>query len=149
MATVAQVLKATLQRILVQASESDLEADEYQDAIFALNIFMTDLEASGLNLGYTVVANLSDTVTIPTGALRGLIDNLAILIAPDYGGEVSAALVDSADNGMRTMEHLGIDIANAALPSTLPKGSGNQESGTWTDRYYPDQEADILAATNA
>ena len=40
MATVAQVAKASLQRILVQASESLLEPDEYQDYIFALNNFV-------------------------------------------------------------------------------------------------------------
>ena len=37
MATVAQVAKASLQRILVQASEAPLEADEYADFIFAMN----------------------------------------------------------------------------------------------------------------
>jgi hypothetical protein len=62
MATVAQVAKASLQRILVQASEAPLEADEYQDFIFAMNNYMMSLDAQGIHLGYTEVSNLSDTV---------------------------------------------------------------------------------------
>ena len=93
MATVAQVAKAALQRILVQASEAPLEADEYQDFIFAMNNYMAMLDAAGISLGYTVVNDLADEVTIPTGALRGLIANLAIEVSPDYGGIVSDGLV--------------------------------------------------------
>ena len=55
MATVAQVAKASLQRILVQASEADLEADEYQDYMFALNNWMLSLDAQGISLGFTEV----------------------------------------------------------------------------------------------
>jgi len=55
-----------------------MEADEYADYIFALNNYMTALEAEGVSLGYTVVANLSDAVTVPTGALRGIIANMAL-----------------------------------------------------------------------
>ena len=75
MATAAQVVKAALQRILVQGDEADLEASEYQDSIFAMNNYMLDLDASGITLGYTEVSNLGDEITIPTGALRGLIAN--------------------------------------------------------------------------
>ena len=69
MATVAQIAKASLQRILVQADESPLEASEYQDYIFALNNFMLSLDAQGIQLGFTEVSDLGDEVTVPTGAL--------------------------------------------------------------------------------
>ena len=64
MATVAQVAKASLQRILVQAAESPLEPAEYQDYIFALNNYMTQLDAQGVQLGYTEVSDLGDAVTV-------------------------------------------------------------------------------------
>ena len=99
MATVAQVAKAALQRILVQASESPLEPDEYQDFIFAMNNYMAQLDAQGISLGYTEVSDLGDTVTIPTGALRGLIAKMAIEGSPDYGGVVSEGLVSAAGQG--------------------------------------------------
>lgn len=147
MATAGQALKASLQKILVQASEAELEPDEYSDAIFAMNTYMLALDADGVKLGYTEVTDLSDIITIPTGALRGLIFNVAIEISPDYDGSITPALVTAAEDGLKVMEKLGVSMGQSAYPSTLPIGSGNEYDGTWTDRYYPDLEAEILAET--
>lgn len=146
MATVEQVAKAALQRILVQGSEAQFEADEYQDFIFAMNNFMAALDADGVQLGYTAVSNLSDTVTIPTGALRGLIANMAVEVAPDYGGVVSEALAVQAVNGLKTMRLLGQSVPSSRYPGTLPRGSGNYWEYQSTP-FYPDSEAEILAET--
>ena len=148
MATVAQIAKASLQRILVQASEADLEPDEYQDFIFALNNFMLALDADGISLGFTEVSSLGDEVTVPLGALRGIIANMAIEVAPDYGGEISQGLLVAASDGMRTMRKLGQRIAATQYPSTLPIGSGNE--GSYTGRvssFYSDMQKSILAET--
>lgn len=148
MATVAQVAKASLQRILVQASEAHLEADEYQDFIFALNNYMLSLDAQGIKLGYTVVSDLADPVTVPVGALRGLIANLAIEVAPDYGGVVSDALILQAREGLQAMRMLGQTMGATRMPPTLPIGSGNSDTTYgWSFNYYPDSEEAILAET--
>lgn len=147
MATVAAVAKASLQRILVQASEADLEPDEYQDFIFAMNNFMADLSADGVDLGYTEVSDLGDEVTVPTGALRGLIACMAIEVAPDYNGKISQGLIKAADEGMERMRKLGQTMVASAYPATLPRGTG---SAYWPDldHFYPDSEEDILAEYN-
>lgn len=149
MATAAQVLKAALQRILVQGSEAEFQPDEYQDAIFAMNNYMLDLDAKGVALGYTVVSDLGDDITIPTGALRGLIANIAIEVAPDYNGTISPGLVQAATDGLATMRLLGTSIPSMRFPSTLPVGSGNEggRSGLQNQHFYPDLEAEILAET--
>lgn len=149
MATVAQVAKAALQRILVQASEAPLEADEYQDFIFAMNNYMAMLDAAGISLGYTVVNDLADEVTIPTGALRGLIANLAIEVSPDYGGIVSDGLVKAAREGLQVMRMIGQHMGSTKYPSTLPIGSGNEGSSSYgyPGSFFPDSEAEILAET--
>jgi hypothetical protein len=147
MATVAQVAKASLQRILVQASEASLEADEYQDFIFALNNYMLELDSSGVSLGYTEVANLGDEVTVPLGALRGIIANMAIEVAPDYGGEISQGLMLAASEGMKTMRKLGQYMPATEYPSTLPIGSGNGGTLDRTSNFYADLESTILAET--
>lgn len=139
--------KASLQRILVQASEADLEPDEYQDFIFALNNFMLALDADGISLGFTEVSSLGDEVTIPTGALRGLIANMALEVAPDYGGEISPLLVAAAADGMSTMRKLGQVMYRMRYPSTLPVGSGNMQGVAYGTHFYPDDEAAILAET--
>ncbi len=148
MATVAQVAKASLQRILVQASEADLEPDEFQDYIFAMNNYMLALDAQGIALGYTEVSDLGDDVTIPTGALRGVIANMAIEVAPDYNGTISPGLVQAAKEGMEAMRRLGQIITTSVFPSTLPKGSGNEDSSIHSGHhFFPDEEATILAET--
>ena len=148
MANAGQVLKASLQRILVQASESQLEPSEFQDAIFDMNNFMLDLDAKGIALGYTVVENLGDEITIPTGALRGLIANVAIEIAPDYNGTVSPALAKAAKEGLETMRLLGLRKPISEFPSTLPVGSGNEGLGFSVTRFYSGAlEAEILRET--
>ncbi len=148
MATVAQVAKASLQRILVQAAESPLEPAEYQDHIFALNNYMTQLDAQGVQLGYTEVSDLGDAVTVPAGALRGIIANMAIEVSPDYGGVISQGLIAAAREGLHTMRTIGQVMGISHPPSTLPIGSGNEGQGFGlSGHFYADQEAQILAET--
>jgi hypothetical protein len=149
MATVAQVANAALKRILVQAADAPLEADEYQDFIFALNNYMLALDAEGITLGFTEVSDLGDEVTIPTGALRGVIANMAIEVAPDYNGTISPALVTAAAQGLQAMRIIGQTISPTSYPSTLPIGSGNEGANTFnTSRFYDGaNEAEILAET--
>ncbi len=125
MSTVAQVAKASLQRILVQESEADLEPDEYQDFIFAMNNYMAALEADGICLGYSPVSDLGDEVTIPSGAIRGLIANMAIEVSPDYNGTITPGLVTAAAEGLKAMRKLGQLSKQTKLPGNLPTGSGN------------------------
>ena len=148
MATVAQVARSSLQRILVQASEAELEPDEYQDFIFSMNNFMLALDADGVTLGYTEVANLGDEVTIPTGALRGLIANMAIEVSPDYNGTISQGLILAATEGMKVMRKIGQRIPTSFMPSTLSVGSGNESDDQGlTSNFYPNRQAEILAET--
>lgn len=147
MATAAQVVKASLQRILVQASEAPIEASEAQDFIFAMNNWMLALDADGVQLGYTEVSDLGDEITIPTGALRGLIANMAVEVAPDYDGTITPALAQSASSGLKVMRKLGQSMGATRYPSTLPRGSGNEWAGGCDNKFYPDLEATILAET--
>lgn len=148
MATVAQVAKASLQRILVQASEAPLEPEEYQDFIFSMNNYMSELDASGVQLGYTTVSDLGDEVTIPTGALRGLIANMAVEVAPDYNGVISAGLAKAARDGFNTMRLIGQSMGKSRYPCTLPIGSGNENNDFGlSGHFFPDQESSILAET--
>lgn len=133
----------------MQSSEADLEPDEYQDFIFAMNTYMLALDAEGISLGYTEVSNLADEVTVPIGALRGVIANMAIEVAPDYHRTASPELIATAQAGMRAMRRLGQRMGQTAYPATLPIGSGN-ESGAFNRRgghYFADNEAEILAET--
>lgn len=145
MATVAQVMVASLKNIIVAASESEINSDDAGDFMFAMNIYMTNLAADGINLGYTEVNSLDDQVTIPTGALYGLVKNMAVVSAPDFGYPIPNELRQEAGAGLRVMEKIGVTIGPSAFPSTLPRGSGNERNSAFaTHHFYPDLEAQIL-----
>lgn len=152
MATVAQVAKASLQRILVQASEADLEPDEYQDYIFALNNFMLSLVVEGVDLGFTEVSNLADEVTVPSGAIRGIIANMAIEVSPDYNGTISQGLVLAAKDGLNTMRLLSMRQEAGVLPPTMPLGSGTEydigyNNDHFNTAFYPKALIELGAYT--
>lgn len=147
MATAAQVTKAALQKILVHGAESSFEPSEFQDAIFAMNTYMLDLDANGVTLGYTEVTDLGDEITIPSGALRGLIYNLAIESASEYGGIVSQEVREIASKGEATMRVLGVSNDDRSYPNTLPIGSGNHDGIFTSTHFFPETEAQILAET--
>lgn len=129
--TVQQLADQSLLSIIVAGSESSLEADEMTDYIFSLNRWMSSLVVMGINLGYTPVSSPSDVLTVPDGAIDGMISNMAIKLAPQYGGVVSPELRQDAKDGLNVLRNLGLSIRNTAYPSTLPIGSGN----TWVNGY--------------
>lgn len=148
MATAAQVTKAILQEILVHGAESELEAVEFQDTVFAMNNYMTAQAANGINLNYTVVSNLGDPITVPAGALQGIIANVAVMIAPQFGAQVDQALIAKAKLGLDAMRKLGITIQPMAYPSTLPVGAGNEGDGNFSnDHFYPGPEENLITET--
>lgn len=148
MATLAQIANASLQKILVQGAEAPLEPEDYQSYLFTLNSFMADLAANGISLGYTVVENLSDEITVPLGALRGIIYNMAVECAPEYGGVVSQQCQMIANAGMDTLRMIGQSVPTSRFPSTLPLGSGNYYNNVGMGGYfYPDEESTILGET--
>lgn len=138
MYTTAQVLKQALQEIITQASESPLESDEYQDAIFALNTMMNEYEGNGLNLGWSDVSNLADEITSPSSIISGIVSNLAIRLAPQFMGSVTPELMRKAELGLKIMAKVGISIEPTKFASTLPIGSGN--SRQYGSKYYEGAE---------
>jgi hypothetical protein len=108
---------------------------------------MLDWDASGLQLGFTEINSLGDEVTVPTGALRGVIANLAIEVSPDYNGQVSEGLALAARDGLNTIRKISVVRPISQLPCTLPIGSGNEYENYNLSYFYPCSEDEILAET--
>lgn len=138
----ATLIKAILQEDVVQAAEADLEDDEVVDTTFALNNYMFELAADGINLGFTEVVTLADVITVERGAINGIIKNVALQIAIQFGVPVPPLLERQAANGLRIMTGIAVSIPATPFPSTLPVGSGN-ECGT-SARFFGTDEATIL-----
>jgi len=108
---------------------------------------MLALDADGVALGYTEINSLADEVTVPPGALRGIIANLAIEVAPDYNGTISEGLAIAARAGLATMRKVGVGMPLTGLPCTLPIGSGNEYNNYSLSYFYDCSEDEILAET--
>ena len=132
--TVQQLADDALLQIMVAGSEAPLAADDMADFIYSLNRYMASLVAIGINLGFSEVSSASDQLTVPDGAIDGLTSNMAIKLAPKYGGVVTPELRMDAKDGMETLRVLGQSIPQSAYPTTLPVGSGNEWS--WGPNYY-------------
>lgn len=133
--TAGEVIQKALKRILVAAADAAPEPDEYADALDDLNNLMLNLESDNCRLGWTVVDNVSDVLTVPRGAILPIINNLAVTVAPDYSAEIPPALAQAASMGMASLLRMGRQKVNLMYPSTLPLGSGNSNS-------YPGRTAD-------
>jgi hypothetical protein len=138
MATVQQIADHALKLIMVLGADASMQPEDSTDFIFLLNNYLSALEADGLNLGYTVVVNLSDEVTVPPGAVLGIIYNMAVLSCPSYGGTASPEVIAGAEKGLKTIRRLCVVPIAAVNPSTLPRGNGNY---SWNNTdFYPGTE---------
>jgi hypothetical protein len=146
--TAGTVAKDILLELVVLGAEATLEADEIESTIRYMNRYMTMIEADGISLGYTKVSSLSDPITVADGAIMGMIKNVALMLAPQYGAIVSQELILGARNGMSAMENLAVEVAASSLPCTLPIGSGNEWSGFNAQRFYPCADDAVLTEQN-
>lgn len=144
--TANDIIKSALQEILVQASESPIEADEAQDAIRYLNRMMAKYAAQGINLGYTAVSSLGDAITVSDGALDGMSKNLAISLFPQFaapGTPINPLLIQQASEGLDTMRMLALDsIGPSFYPDTLPIGSGNESDTAYNNEHFYTEPSD-------
>lgn len=127
MATATDVVYGALSYILERQAESGIEDDELQDGIDVLNDMMTGLQEQGVYLGYTYITDGAQQVTVSPGVLLGIKQNLAIQIAPMFGGNnVSAQLARNAVSSMNTIMNSGLERPAFSFPSTLPRGMGRR-----------------------
>ena len=82
METGQSVVSDILQEILVQSSEQAIEAVDAQTCIRYMNRFMAELAVT-TPLGYTVITNPTDQITVPDGAINGLIYTADVFIADE------------------------------------------------------------------
>ena len=137
MSTAEEIVSDILQEITVQAPEQTLPSVDFQTVARYMNRFMSELDAMGTKLGYTIVSKPSDLITIPAGAENGLIFNMALLVSDTYDILVSPRLAIKAKNSLNVMNIIGNPPPMSHYPSNMPKGSGNYQN-TFSDFNFYD-----------
>ena len=141
METAESVINDALQEILVQASEQSLQSVDFQTGRRYLNRMMAIVPFSGM--GYTIVTNPSDPITIPDGAIEGVIFNLARRLLTTYDMPLTAELLQSAKDGLKEIRRITVTVMPTQMPCTLPIGSGNEGDDTFNNTNFyacPDDE---------
>ncbi len=138
----AVLVQLILLEDIVQASEADVEADEAQDTLLAINNYMFELAADGVNLGFTELLDLGDEVTVERGAINGMVKTIALQVGIQFGVQPTQQQQLQADRGLTILEKIAVSIPSSPFPDTLPIGTGN-ECGTNT-HFYGETEDAIL-----
>lgn len=136
METAKTVINDALQELIVQASEQPIEAVEFYTAVRYLNRMMGEFAADGIPLGYTEVQNPSDVITVASGAINGMVYNLAMNLATQYDVPVSPELAMKAANAKNVMVKIANQISPSSYPDTLPVGSGNEGDVFDDEKFY-------------
>ena len=109
---------------------------------------MSTLDANGISLGYTEVSEPTDDITVPAGAINGIIFNLALVLAQGFDEMATQDLRGNAKVGLSAMRKLAINILPTSKPCTLPLGSGNEGDFIANDHFYPCSSDEILTEDN-
>lgn len=142
-----EVVIDALEILIVQAEEAPIEQSEAAAAIRTLNDMMLMWEAMGIYLGYTVVNDMGDYITVPDGAVLGIKANLAIQLAPKYDVTPTALMIKNAADGYSAIIDISTELGTSQYPGNLPQGSGNTYPGYVDNTFYPDLENTILTET--
>lgn len=126
MTTAREVISDAFGKVASEAIEAPMEDVELQKGLRALNRMMAALT---LDVGWTPVASLGDTLTIGPDVEEFVVNNLALKIAPDFqrpvppelGGAIRLAWANLLPN---------YQILRAPrFPTNMPMGSGSTYDG--------------------
>ena len=125
----------------------DLTPDQLQSAMRRLDTMMSELNARGIRLGYSIpstadAGNIDDDSGIPDSANEEVITNLGARLAPSYGKTLSPDTRSAARGAYMTLLSRAAMPEEMKLPGTIPTGSGNKP---WRDgsAFEPDPESTI------
>jgi hypothetical protein len=102
----SQVIADALLAINVIRDGETPSAAQQAQAIRRLNQMMALWEGEGRNIGYIPVGTVTDVLTVPDAAILGIVNNLAIHMAPSFGASVPAEIVALAQMGLATIDKI-------------------------------------------
>ena len=123
--TAQTLVSDILQELLINSAEQSIPAVDFQTTVRYLNRYMSMQDGDGVKLGYTEVTNPTDDITVPAGAINGIIYNVALNLATTYDVVVTPELAVKAQTGLNIMIKLGSPIQGTKYTSNTPRGSGN------------------------
>ena len=144
--TAQSLVNDILQELLINSAEQSIPAVDFETGVRYLNRWMFMQDAEGVKLGYTEVINPNDLITVPAGAINGIIYNVALQLSTTYDVIVTPELAVKASQGLNVMIKLGSPLHGSKYTSNTPRGSGNYNN-TFSDFNFYDGCCEDDAAT--
>jgi hypothetical protein len=102
----SQIISDALLAINVIRDGETPSAEQQAQAIRRLNQMMALWEGEGRNIGYIPVGTVTDVLTVPDAAILGIVNSLAIHMAPSFGATASPEVIALATMGLATIDKL-------------------------------------------
>lgn len=102
----SQIIADALLAICVIRDGETPSAALQAQGIRRLNQMMALWEAEGRNIGYIPVGTVTDVLTVPDAAVLGIVNNLAIHMAPSLGATVPVEIVALAQMGLAVIDKI-------------------------------------------
>lgn len=125
----SQLITDALRLINVLMETETASAEQQAQGIRALNEMLAQWQAEGLNLNYIPVGTVTNTLTVPDGAVKGIKYNLAVDLAGYYGATIPAEVAKGATDGKATIEKICARTPNFQMDTPCP---ADWHGGTWS-----------------
>ena len=136
MAKASEFARDILLKIVHTGAEQPVQAIDASDVLTAINDTLSEWEGVGISLGFTLLTDLGDEVTIPTSANRAVKTNVAVYVADQFCKQVEASTAAMARESYNRLVNQFITVGAATLPSIMPRGAGNS-CGVYDTTFYP------------
>lgn len=130
MTTGTKIIESALKKIGAHSIAAPADPESIELGMETLNSMLQLWLSQEIDLGIVPLKAPGDELGEPLDARQAIIDNLAVLSAPNYDngtGIVSGTLQGAANRGYTSIENLyqNVSIPNKVVSSTLPRGAGN------------------------
>lgn len=101
------------------------------------NRMMASLEKRGIDLSYTALSSLDDSVNVDDGAYEPLVNLFAIRLFPYYYSKpIPEGLVAIAKSAIEVLNLYRTEPDAMEFPDVLPVGSGTEGVSSWSDVFF-------------
>lgn len=128
--TKRQFVEMALSKIGISAYTYDVQPEDYEMALQALDAMMGTLNARGVRLGYPLpsspeTSELDDETNVPDAANQMIYTNLAIEIASHFGKLVAPSVREQAYTALEVVLGQAVQPTEQQI-TNLPMGAGHK-----------------------
>ena len=138
MTSAAEIISDGLALVLVDEESISLQPGELAIGVRFLNDWCAQQHAEGVDFGYRPVTAPDDIITSPSSVNLTLKHIIGTLLAPIFGIPVPLDVHAQARKSESALFNQFFEIEDSHLPTTLPRGSGNESwsGGRYFEHYY-------------